>query len=392
MKVICTKAELARGLAIVGRATSNRTHPILSTIKISTEQNRVQLEATNLELGVQAYVEATVEQAGCCTLPAKLLTDFVNVLPHETITIEVPEAKHEGTITSELSEAVITGMDPTEFPIWPQVDGSGLSLVMDAQTFKEMITDVAFSASTDDDNRPALTGICIQVGREGCGKITCAAADTYRLAVRSEVLEGDVPEPTELIVSAKTLKEVATLLPSQGKVSIIVPPGQKQILFQTASVNLTTRLMEARYPNFWQMVPGDYGTRAILETRLFTPMIKAAALFAQDASHTLTLTFKPSAGKITVFAEAAGIGANTSTIGAAYSDPIPDFTMLFNVRYIAEVLTAVSSTPEIAFELHNASRPGILRPVGKKDVLYLVMPMQLKREAKPRAATVGVAS
>ncbi|GCE32106.1 DNA polymerase III subunit beta [Dictyobacter alpinus] len=390
MKVCCKKADIASGLAMVGRATSNRALPILSTIKITTEQNRILLEATNLELGVQCRVDATVEQPGCCALPARLLTDFIAVLPHETITIEVSET-HAGTITSELSEAEIIGMDPNEFPRWPQADENELSLHLAAQTIKEMVTDVAFSASTDDD-RPAFTGICIQVGRNGEGKITCAAADAYRLAVRSEVLEGDVPEPVELVVPAKTLKEIATLLPTQGMVSLTVTAGKKQILFQTDGVSLTSRLMDAAYPNFWQMVPDNYSTRSVVETRLFAPVIKAAALFAQDASHTLTLKLRPATGKITVSASAEGIGANTSTLTATYSDPVEDFTMLFNVRYIADALAAMSSVPEIALELHNANRPGILRPVGKKDVLYLVMPMQVKRETKSRPATTTATS
>lgn len=385
MKFSCEKATLSAGLAMVGRATTHRSLPILANMKISTHQTRVLLETTNLELYVQAYIEATVEEAGCCTLPARLLTDFVNVFDHDTITIDVPEATQQGTIKSSLSEAVMTGMDPTEFPHWPQTKDNELSLVMDTQTFKEMVADVAFSAATDD-TRPAFTGICIQVGRNGENKVACAAADSNRLAVHSAVLEGDVPAYTEFVVPAKTLKEVAALLPSSGKVEITITAQKKQILFQTEKVNLASRLMDVRYPDYWQMVPTGYSTRSVVETQQFSPVIKAAALFAQDASHTLTLALKPSSRTMTVSASTDGIGENTSTIDATYSDRIEDFTMLFNVKYIADVLTATNGTPELALELHNAHRPAVLKPVGAKEVFYLVMPMQVKREKQHSGA------
>lgn len=379
MKVIFRKSDLSHGLEIVGHATSNRSLPILANVKLTTEQNRVLLEATNLELGVQCWVEAVVEEAGCITLPARLLTDFVSILPHEQITIAVPEGTYQSTITSELSEATIPTMDPTEFPTWPQLRAGGFSLVMEAQTFKELVGGVAFAASTDE-KRPALTGICVQVGRD---KITCAAADAFRLAVRSYPLADGSAEPTELVVPAKTLKEIATILPGQGQVTIRATTNQ--ILLFTDTVNLASRLLEARYPNFWQMIPEEYHTRAVMQTRLFLPIIKAAALFAQDSTHTATLDLKPQGGTLTISAQAEGIGANTSTIAAAYSHPIEDLTMQFNVRYIADVLAVIGNAAEIAFEVCTRAKPGILRPVGTQEAIFLIMPMQIKptRPARP---------
>ena len=381
MKVVFRKSDLSHGLAIAGHATSNRSLPILANVKLSAEQNRVLLEATNLELGVQCWVEAVVEEAGCVTLPAKLLTDFVNILPHEQITIAVSEGTSQSTITSELSEATMPTIDPTEFPIWPTLGTGGFSLSLEAQIFKELVGDVAFAASTDE-KRPALTGICLQVGSD---KITCAAADAFRLAVRSFLLADGTAEPTELVVPAKTLKEIAAILPAQGQVTIRATANQ--ILFYTDTVNLASRLLEARYPNFWQMIPEEYHTRAVMETRLFQPVIKAAALFAQDSTHTATLDLKPQVGKLTISAQAEGIGANTSTIPAAYSHPIEDLTMLFNVRYIADVLAVIGDAVEIAFEVCTGTKPAILRPVGTREAIFLIMPMLIKPKQPARPAT-----
>jgi len=173
MKFRCPKQALVQGLTIAGRAATGHTLPILRTIKMTTEQERVLLEATNLEFGIQMWVNAAVDEPGSVALPARLLTDFVGILPHESITIAAHEPTFRSTITSELSEAVLPGTDPVEFPAWPTLATGSPSLTLASALFKDLVGAVAYAASTNE-RRPAFTGIFIEVRDQTITHLRCS--------------------------------------------------------------------------------------------------------------------------------------------------------------------------------------------------------------------------
>ncbi len=392
MKVICTKADLSRGLATVGRAvTTKGTLPILANVKLSVEQGRLRLAATNLELGIQAWVNATIEESGYTTLPARILTDFVNFLPHQEITIATQEDTHESLVESSVSAARIRGIDPAEFPLMPQIDGDP-ALVLDAMTLKTMVDDIGLAASRDDD-RPALTGIYLEVQEGSPGTLTGAAADAYRLAVENVPLVRE-SSPIDLLVPAKTLKDLASILPTQGQVAISITPNRGQVLFHTEGIDLASRLLEGPYVNFRAMLPDEYQVRAVLETSLLTSVLKTAALFASESERSVALSFRPQTQTMTAEASTIDLGTNTSTIPATYLDTSAseELEILLNVRYVTEALSALSGIPEVAFELRSRSRPAIIKPVGKKELLYLIMPMQLRNSPARPASSAAAAS
>src|SRR5437660_8424525 len=188
VKITCKQQELSRGLSTVSHAVSNRsTLPILANILLATENGRLKLSATNLEIGINCWVDAQIHEDGSTTVPAKLLTDLVNSLPQAPVDISVPEDSNVLNVKSAGSSANIKGMDASEFPLIPSAEGGEPPVRFEASELKEMIEEVAFAAA-DDDSRPVFTGVLIQVSEE---KITFAAADAFRLAVRVAPLPGD---------------------------------------------------------------------------------------------------------------------------------------------------------------------------------------------------------
>src|SRR5260221_6144734 len=187
VKIICKQQDLNRGLSAVSHAVSSRsTLPILSNILLATDHGRLKLSATNLEIGINCWIDAQIHEEGTTTVPAKLLTDFVNSLPQAPVDIAVAEDSNVLNIKSLGSNANITGMDASEFPLIPSAEGGEPPVLLDAVLLKEMIAEVAFAAA-DDDSRPVFTGVLVQVSDE---KITFAAADAFRLAVRIAPLPG----------------------------------------------------------------------------------------------------------------------------------------------------------------------------------------------------------
>src|SRR5260221_76905 len=377
VKITCKQQDLSRGLSAVSHAVSSRsTLPILSNILLATDQGRLKLAATNLEIGINCWVDAQIHEEGTTTVPAKLLTDLVSSLPQAAVDISVAEDTNLLTIKSLGSIANIKGMDASEFPLIPSAEGGEPPVLLDAVLLKEMIAEVAVAAA-DDDSRPVVTGVQVQVNEEN---ISFAAADAFRVAVRVAPLPGDDHPRGDILVPARTLTELARILPAEGPVEMIVTPNRSQVLFHTPQLDLVSRLIDGTFPNFRQIIPKEHATRAVVETKRFAEDVKRAALFARDSSNITRVKITPGEhdglepGSVTIEATAEDVGDNTSTMNAAVDGP--ELQIIFNVKYLADVL-AVIGTPEVALEANGATKPGVIKPVGASDYTYVIMPMHI---------------
>jgi DNA polymerase III subunit beta len=379
VKITCKQQDLSRGLSIVSHAVSSRsTLPILANILLATDNGRLKLSATNLEIGINCWVDAQIQEEGTTTVPAKLLTDFVNSLPQASVDIIVPEETNKVNIKSEGSDTNIKGMDASEFPLIPSAEGGETPVIMDAATLKEMIAEVAIAAA-DDESRPVFTGVLVQVGGE---KVTFAAADSFRLAVRTSPLPGDDSTHGDILVPARTMIDLARILPSEGAVQMIVTPNRSQVLFHTEQIDLVSRLIEGNFPNFRQIIPKEHTTRAVVETKAFAARVKQAAIFARDSSNITRIKINGGdssglePGTVTIEATAEELGDNVSILNAAVDGP--EQQIIFNVKYLSDVLSVID-TPEVAIEVIAATKPGVIRPVGVADYTYVIMPMHTNR-------------
>lgn len=375
MKVSCKQRDLAGGLSAVSHAVSARSSlPILSNILLATDAGRLKLASTNLEIGITCWIPARIEEEGTTTVPARLLTDFVSTLPPEELTLSVNERTQVLYLKGLRSNAHFRGVDPSEFPLIPGAEGSEASLSLDAALLKEAIEQVEFAAA-EDESRPALTGVLVEVRQ---GRITFAAADAFRLAVREVPLEdGHIPEG-DLLVPARTLKELGRILPAEGTVELIATPSRNQVLFHTAELDLVSRLLEASFPNYRQIIPKSHTTRVVVPTRELSGDVKRAALFAQDSSNIMRLTIEVGeggeleAGTVAVQAQAEDLGDNDNRLQAAVEGP--GMEIILNARFLAEILSAIG-TPEVAIEATSPAKPVLLLPVGGIASRYVLMPM-----------------
>src|SRR5436305_801048 len=212
MKIVCSQDQLNRGLNIVGKAVTTRTTlPVLNNILLATDEGRLKLTATNLEVGITYWLPCkSVEEEGAITVPARLLQEFVSSLPNDLITVDANESNYNIHLTCARTDANIRGIDAEEFPTLPKLTGAPL-VTIPAALLREMITQVSFAASRDD-NRPVLAGVLLSFkGRQ----VIMAAADGFRLAVRTAELEQPVGSESEvrIIVPVRAMDELARALP-----------------------------------------------------------------------------------------------------------------------------------------------------------------------------------
>lgn len=383
MKITCLQENLARGLATVGRAVASRsTLPVLSNILLESDEGRLRLAATNLEIGVSCWIGARVEEEGRTTVPARLLTEFVNSLPPGQIEMELSERTQTLNLKCARYEANIKGIDASEFPLVPTADtiaaqGAGHRLHLQAENFRRMIDQAVFAAATDE-SRPILTGVLAQFHQGG---LTLAAADGFRLAVTSADVGADLDETTSVIIPARALSELGRISTGEEEtIELIITPGRNQVLFHLPNTDLVSQLIEGNFPDYKQIVPKSHSTRTVVNTQDLLKAVKVAFLFARDAANIIRFNAVPGSeltpGQMIVTATSAEFGDNVSEIDASIQGD--ETEIAFNARYMIDALNVVG-TPEVAVETSTSSSPGVLRPVGGDDFLCVIMPMHITR-------------
>ncbi len=378
MKVMCPQESLARGLGIVGRAVATRsTLPILSNILMQTDDGRLKLSATNLEIGVRCWVKADVSDAGAITVPARLLGEFVHQLPPGTVTLDLNGRNQTMRLTADRHKAEIKGIDAADFPVLPAID-DGVRFSVGTRVFKEMIQQVVIAAATDD-ARPVLTGVLL-VADPDAGRLTLAASDGFRLSVRESELDAPIDGRLQLIVPARALAELQRVASDDDEtIDIAVPPARNQVLFQLKDIDIVSQLIEGNPPDYEKIIPTAAATRAVVNTKAFLGAARIASSFARDAANVVRLALAPGdelGGSVTISAQSAEVGGNESEIEAAVDgEPME---VAFNARYLLDVLGVVNCE-QIVLEVASPSSPGVFRPADQTPFTHIIMPMHIAR-------------
>jgi DNA polymerase-3 subunit beta len=375
MKVTVLQESLARGLSIVSRAVSPRsTLPVLSNILVASDEGRLRLSATNLELGITCWIGAKIEEEGSTTVPARTFVDLVATLPQEQVSLNLATATQTLNVRCGASNTDIKCIDAQEFPPLPVPDMEG-AILLNVADFKDMISQVVFAASVDE-ARPVLMGVLVTVDKDA---ITMAAADGFRLSVRKGSLSQPSPQPFAAIIPARALGELARVAGDGNEtISMVMPKGRGQVIFRMKEVEVVSQLIDGTFPDYQQIIPRSYKSRTILSTPALLKACKQAEIFAREGSNVARLDIKSAGdlepGAVEISAQSEETGSN-ETIVAATIEGI-GLLIAFNVKYMREVLEVVKS-PNVALETSAANAPGVIRPVGDDAFLHVIMPMHL---------------
>ena len=375
MKVSVLQENLAQGLGIVSRAVSSRsTLPVLANILVKTEDGRLRLSATNLEIGITCWIGAKIEEEGSTTVPSRTFSDLVGTLPNAQVDMSLNTQSQNLNVNSGPSNTDIKCIDSQEFPPMPkpELDGGAEFNVKD---LKEIIRQVVFSASTDD-ARPVLTGVLLVI--EG-NKLIMAAADGFRLSVRGAELSQAVEAPIRAIIPARALMELARVAGDGDEiVTMLLPEGRGQVIFRMKNIELSSQLIEGNFPEYQQIIPGSHTTRTVVSTNAFLKACKQAEIFAREGSHIARVNVIPGnemqPGTIEISAQSEETGSSEVFVDATIEGDA--VLIAFNVRYLREALDVIS-TPNVALETTAAAAPGVLRPLSEEGFLHVIMPMHL---------------
>jgi len=374
MRVTVLQENLARGLGIVSRAVSPRsTLPVLANVLIATDEGRLRLSATNLEMGITCWIPARIEQEGSTTVPSRTFGDLINTLPGDQVSLALDVQTQSLNLRSGASNNDLKCIDAQEFPPMPVPDMEG-AILLNVVDFKEMVHQVAFAASTDE-ARPVLMGVLMVVEKD---KVTMAAADGFRLSVRKAVLSSPAPRPLNAIIPARALSELARIAGDGDEmVSLVAPKGRGQVVFRVKDVELVSQLIDGAFPDYQQIIPRNYKSRTLVSTASLLKACKQAEIFAREGSNVARLDIKSAdggSGEVEISATSEETGKNETIVEATVDGS--GVLIAFNVKFLREVLEVIKS-PNVALETSAANAPGVIRPVSGDDFLHVIMPMHL---------------
>jgi DNA polymerase-3 subunit beta len=376
MKVTVLQENLARGLSIVSRAVSPRsTLPVLSNILIASDEGRLRLSATNLELGITCWIAARIDEEGSTTVPARTFADLVNTLPGDQVQLTLDVKTQNLHIKGGSSNNDVKCIDAQEFPPLPTPEMEG-AVPLNVVDFKEMIHQVAFAASTDE-ARPVLMGVLMNVDKDN---VTMVAADGFRLSVRKAQLSQPAPHSLNVIIPARALNELARVAgDGEEPIYMVVPKNRGQVIFRVKDVEVVSQLIDGTFPDYQQIIPRNYKSRTLISTAALLKACKQAEIFAREGSNVARFDIKQSNGEmqpseVEISATSEETGKNETIVEATVDGS--GVLIAFNVKFLREALEVIK-TPNVALETSAANAPGVIKPVGDDKFLHVIMPMHL---------------
>lgn len=374
MKVSVSQQQLAQGLGIVSRAVSPRsTLPVLANVLLATDEGRLRLSATNLELGISCWIGAQIQEEGSITIPARLFTDLVSTLPNDTVNLTMNVSTCTLTVKSGSSSTEIKGIDAQEFPPMPATDVSE-GVQVKVSDFKEMVQQVAFAASADE-ARPVLQGVQTTINSN---EMVMAATDGFRISVRKVTLDEPARKPQAILIPARALNELARIATDpDGMVSVIVPSGRGQVVFRLDSAELVSQLIDGNFPDYKVIVPRAFKVHTIISTAALLKACRQAEIIARNGNNVVRLNLQPNAdkpGQVEVSAQSEETGTNETLIDATIDGQ--GMVIAFNVKFLREALEVIK-TPNLALETNDHKSPARVQPVGDESFLHVIMPMHL---------------
>lgn len=371
MKITCIQENLNRALSHASRIISLRNNvPILENILISTDQGRLKVSATDLEIGINYWIGVKIDEDGKVALPSRLLSEFISSIKEEKVSIKT--TVFDGEIKGEKYSAKIKGMDPEDYPIISDIMDHYLFTVSSKQILSAL-SQVSF-ATASDQARPVLSGVYFSYDKE---QLKIAATDSFRLAEKSINVTKGEKKTTHFIIPTRAIQEI-TKLAKEASDNIDFCFDGNQVMINFGSVHLVTRLIDGQYPNYEQIIPSQFETIITLDKEELYTTCKVASIFARESGNSVKIkiearTENPDQGELSIIGQGVQVGESTNTIPVSLKGK--DIEIAFNAKYIIDVLATVQEK-EITWKFVSPTSPAVIQVSNHQDYLYLIMPLK----------------
>jgi len=367
MKFSISRDQFLADLGVAVRGVSTRSAiQTLSGIRVAAAEGAVELQATDMELGLRVSVAAAPERDGMTVLPGRLLLDVVRSLPKDELTFEHRTSEGDVELASGPARFNLRTLPSEDFPRLPEM-GDASVMKLPATAFVETISRVARSASRDE-TRPHLTGVLVSAAGQ---ELRMVATDSYRLSVKETTLESPLEGELEANVPARTLQELGRIAAAGDEDEIEVAALQNQVIFRIGRVVLSSRLVEGRFPNYRQLLPESFEHELRLNGAELLDVVRRMSLLAQKNA---PLRLRFSEGALEISAQTPDVGRASESLPVPFSGE--EFEIGFNPEFLRDGLEQTESE-ELLLRLISPLRPGLVQSGDDGGFTYLVMPIRL---------------
>ena len=362
MKLQVTQENLAKALNSVARVANTRnTQPILGNVLLKAKDNRLSVSATNLDIAISHNIGTKMSEEGSITVPARLMQDFVSSLPGGVIDLELDDTKLK--ISTDQYQSTINGTSAEDFPVMPAIS-DGNSWQIASSVFKKALQQVVFTASGDD-ARPILTGVYLHTHS---GSLYVVATDSYRLAEKK--LSQNKSE-VRLLIPSGAMQDMLRILGDADELVTITHDDQ-QVLFSVGEVELVSRLIDGKYPDYRKLIPKTFEVSATLKREDFSNITKVSSLFARESAGSVTIKVDEGSNQVSIRSVASQLGENTSNAKAEIKG---SGEVTVNSKYLLEALHVLNGDM-VTFSFNGKVDPCLITDDTNSDYKHVVMPLR----------------
>lgn len=376
MKISSLQENLKNGLQLVSHiAGKNINLPILNNILIKCNNDGIKLITTDLELGITCLIRGKVEKEGEYTVEAKIISDFISLLPNNKVDIELKENKL--IIKSENYKTIIKGLSAEEYPLIPKIEKKNFFEVS-VDEFKKALTQVIFAVSNND-NRLELTGIFFDFKED---ELFMAATDSFRLAEKKIKIKRNNENElkSKIIIPAKTLQELIRILTgvknedfNNENKNLNIYLSDNQILFSIGNIELISRLIDGQYPDYKQIIPINDKTSVIINKNELIRAVKISSIFSKTGINDINIDLPANKNKIIISSTSSQVGENIVELDAQVEGD--DNSVVLNYKYFLDGINNINDET-VKLKIVNNNTPCLLSSVKEDDYLYVIMPIK----------------
>ena len=369
MKIICSKADLLRGVNIVSKAVPTRTTmAILECILIDASANEIKLMANDMELGIETKIEGSIEERGVIALDAKIFSEIVRKLPDNDVTIET-DATFKTVITCEKAKFNIIGKSGDDFSYIPYIEKNE-SIVISQFTLKEVIRQTIFSIA-DNDNNKLMSGELFEINDN---QLKVVSLDGHRISIRNIELKNHY-SAKKVVVPGKTLQEISKIIPGNVDDDVLIYITDNHIVFDFDTTTVVSRLIEGEYFKIDQMLSTDYETKVKINKKELLSCIDRSTLLVKEGDKKpiiMNITDGNMELKINSF-----IGSMNEDIDITKDGK--DVLIGFNPKFFIDALRVIDEE-EVNLYMVNPKAPCFIKDDEGKFI-YLILPVNINSAA-----------
>lgn len=365
MKLQCHKNDLRAALATAERMVGrNLSLPALANLYLSAKGRLVTIRATNLDIGVELSIPASVANEGEALISGSVVGNFLgNLSKEETVSLEqVANTLH---LKAGKTASAVTTYPTDDFPSIPRLS-DGTVVKLEARQLVNAVKTVWYASSLSD-IKPEIASVYLY--QDG-GDLVTVATDSFRLAEKKVSLDQKITEPMKLIIPFKNAVELVRVFESvEDEVALTF--NTNQFTVESNHIFFSSRLVDGIYPDYRQIVPTTAATRATLSKQEFHNALKIANIFS-DKLNQITLRVQPEKSRFELYARNSEVGESTTELAATIEGD--DIEVSYNVKYLLDCFQSVA-TDNLEVAWNGKHKPMTLKPVGDPSFLYLVMPL-----------------